>query len=235
LSHGDTRAAPSTVRGTMLLDEFGQRRIKSKLDDIENGLNILGRVLIEMIQGYYTFEKVFTIVNPQTNKRETVRINYPVYDEFTGEEIGRAMDVTRGSYDIIVISGSTLPTNRWAKLESRLELYDRGIITPDIVLEATDIPNREELVMKLDLIKQYEQVIAQMQEEIKKLKGDLQTAERETMHARQRTELSKFQAKLKEQEARVKAIRELAEKRLYDTVDNVKEKFKIKLSEKKGE
>ena len=39
---GDQGAAPTTYKGTIALDEFGQRRIRSKKDDIEAMLNQLG-------------------------------------------------------------------------------------------------------------------------------------------------------------------------------------------------
>ncbi len=232
LSHGDVKGAPSTVRGTLLLDEYGQRRAKSKLDDIEDALNILGRVLIEMIQGYYTHEKVITIVNPQTGEYSKIEINKPIEDEFTGEEIDRAMDVTRGSYDVIVVSGSTLPTNRMAKLEYMMELYDRRLVTPKAVLDVVDIPNKDKMLQEMDMTAQYETIIAQLQEEIKKLKGDLQTAQRETMHAKQKAELSKFQAQLKKHEAEIKAMKDLTYNRLLDLIENVKKESKLREGEK---
>ena len=34
LQHGDPSSAPSTYKGTVAIDEYSQRRIKSKLDDI---------------------------------------------------------------------------------------------------------------------------------------------------------------------------------------------------------
>ena len=39
LMQGSSQGAPSTYRGTVVVDEFGQRRIKSRRDDIENMLN----------------------------------------------------------------------------------------------------------------------------------------------------------------------------------------------------
>ena len=56
LMQGDQGAAPQTYKGTIALDEFGQRRIKSKKDDIEAGLNQLGKIIIHFIHAYYTAE-----------------------------------------------------------------------------------------------------------------------------------------------------------------------------------
>jgi len=41
----------------MMLDEFGQRRIKVKQAVIEQGLQELGRILIAFIQEFYVAEK----------------------------------------------------------------------------------------------------------------------------------------------------------------------------------
>ena len=49
LMQGDQGAAPQTYKGTIALDEFGQRRIRSKKDDIEAMLNQLGKLVIELI------------------------------------------------------------------------------------------------------------------------------------------------------------------------------------------
>lgn len=39
------------------MDEFGQRRIKSKRDDIESSLNQLARAVVGLIQFVYQTEK----------------------------------------------------------------------------------------------------------------------------------------------------------------------------------
>ena len=50
LSQGDPSAAPQTYKGTVAIDEYAQRRIKSKLDDIDEMLNQIGKVVVQMVQ-----------------------------------------------------------------------------------------------------------------------------------------------------------------------------------------
>ena len=64
LMQGSTANAPSTYRGTLVVDEFGQRRIKARRDDVENFLNQVAKVAIPLIQQLYTEEKVIRLVQP---------------------------------------------------------------------------------------------------------------------------------------------------------------------------
>ena len=102
-------AAPQTFKGTVALDEYGQRRIKSKRDDIEEGINQLAKVVIGLIQQVYTDQKTMRILQPN-NKPMEVIVNSPVYDDI-GNVVGKQNDITVGKYDVIVLTGSTLPSN----------------------------------------------------------------------------------------------------------------------------
>ncbi len=228
VSYGNSQSAPPTVKGTMLLDEYGQRRIKSKLDDIEYALNILARVCVEFIQNYYTIEKTVRIVNPNNTTTEFT-MNQKLYDEFTGEEIETALDITSGRYDVQILTGSTLPTNRFAKLESYMQLYEKGIIGPRMVLTATEVVDVEKALAEVDTIQKQTELIGGLQEEIKKLKGDLQTRDREAVSANKQTEVEKFKADLNSIQSELKAQKELGRKRMQDMMDLMKKKFDIDL------
>lgn len=230
-SHGDAAAAPPTFRGTMLIDEFGQRRMKSKLDDIEGSLNILAKVVLEYIQNYYTIEKTIRLVNPN-NAVTSFTINQSIYDDY-GNEVEKALDITVGRYDVQVISGSSLPTNRMLKLEAYLQLYEKGIIGPRMVLTATDIVDVEKALAEIDMISKQQQVINQLQEEIKKLKGDLQTRDRETVESRKRVEVEKFGSKLDKILSELKANKELVSKRAQDMIDVYSKKLNMDIKNKK--
>ena len=75
LMQGSGKSAPSTYRGTLVVDEFGQRRIKSRRDDIENLLNQVGKVAIPLIQQLYTEEKVIRLIQPNGTEKEE-RFNF---------------------------------------------------------------------------------------------------------------------------------------------------------------
>jgi len=215
LSQGDPSAAPQTYKGTVAIDEYAQRRIKSKLDDIDEMLNQVGRVVVQLIQQTYTDEKVISLMKPDGRTSEAL-LNRPVYDDFTGEIVGRVNDVTIGKYDLIVVSGSTLPSNRWARFDYYMTLYEKGIIDQVEVLQQTEVADTEGVLERTAIIGQQQQMISQLQEELKKVKGDLQTSERESVHDKKRVEIEKFKRQLGRANDKTAKAVELFEARLND-------------------
>lgn len=182
LMQGDASSAPTTHKGTIAIEQFGQRRIRSKLDDIEGALNLAARVIIPLMQNIYTERKVIRLVEPNNIERESV-VNDTVFDSF-GTAIGRALDVTTGMYDAVVVTGSTLPHNRFAMLDYYIELKREGIIDAEEVLKKTDVVDAEGVRKRISMISQQSQQIEQLQAALQTLQGDLQTREREVYHAR---------------------------------------------------
>jgi len=215
LSQGDPSAAPQTYKGTVAIDEYAQRRIKSKLDDIDEMLNQVARVVIQLIQQTYTDEKVVRLMKPDGRTTQAT-LNKPVYDDFTGEIVGRVNDVTIGKYDLIVVSGSTLPSNRWARFDYYMQLYQAGIIDQVEVLEQTEVADTEGVLERVSVISQQQQTINALQEELKRIKGDLQTSERESVHDKKRVEIEKFKRQLGRASDKTAKAVELFEARLGD-------------------
>ena len=208
LMQGDQGAAPQTYKGAIALDEFGQRRIRSKKDDIEAGLNHIAKVVVQYIQWIYTDQKVIRLLQPNSAPKE-VTVNQPIYDDISGVFIGKTNDVTVGKYDIAVVSGSTLPSNRWARFEYYKELYQMGIIDQIELLKQTDVADMEGVLARSGQMQQMQSQVQAQQEEIKKLKGDLQTAQRESLHDRKRVEVKEFEVKLAKAEAKAEMASQL--------------------------
>lgn len=229
LMQGDAGQAPSTYKGTVALDEYGQRRIRSKKDDIEAGLNQMARVIISYIQFYYKEAKVIRIIRPNNSPQE-VAINQPIYDDLSGAVIGKINDVTVGSYDVIVVSGSMLPSNRWAQFEYYVQMYELGLIDQVEVLKKTEVVDVEGVLNRFSELQALRNQVAQLEEEVKNLTGDLQTATRETVSAQKRTEVEKFKGELKGMGSDARKATELYKNRLDDDrkVVKLKEELKIK-------
>ena len=215
LSQGDPSAAPQTYKGTVAIDEYAQRRIKSKLDDIDEMLNQIAKVVIQFIQQTYTDEKIIRLMKPDGRTTQAT-LNKPVYDDFTGEIVGRVNDVTIGKYDLIVVSGSTMPSNRWARFDYYMQLYQAGIIDQVEVLEQTEVADTEGVLERVSVISQQQQTINALQEELKRIKGDLQTSERESVHDKKRVEIEKFKRQLGRASDKTAKAVELFEARLND-------------------
>ncbi len=217
---GNSQAAPQTYKATISLDEFGQRKIKSKLTDIEQALVRVGQVAIPLMQQLYSTEKTFRLVNPNNSMSEYV-INKRLYDDKTGE-VQVFNDITIGKYDIMVVSGSTLPTNRYAELEFYMDAYQKGLIDRQEVLKKTEIFDIEGVMQRTDEIQRLQSMVEQQQEQIKGLKGDLQTRDREAVNLRKKVEVEKFKGDLDKTSNKAKSAGVLFEKRLDDNLATVR-------------
>jgi len=195
LLQGFKEGAPSSVRGTMLLAQMGEGRGASKLRDIEMGLQQLGKVLYQMSKEHYTFEKKFRIVQPN-NDITQFAINNRMYDDKTKELVKIENDITSGQFDVRVVSGSTMPNNKHAEYQMYLEAFQLGLIDRTEALKKSEIFDKEGVLQRTGEIQRAQQVIAQLQDQIKVLSGDLQTAQRESMSDRKRVEVQKFKTDL---------------------------------------
>ena len=220
MTMGNSAVAPHTYKATVSLDEFGQRKMKSKLADIEAGLNRLGMIAIPMMQQLYTTQKVFRLIQPNNSINDYV-INKRLYDDKT-QEIKVVNDITVGKYDVVVVTGSTLPTNRMAQLEMYMDAFEKGIIDKQEVLKKTEVFDMEGVMQRTDLIQQLQSQLEQATETIKAMQGDLQTREREVYHAKMKAEIEKTKSNLKGTENRAKMSGTLFEKRLDDALGQVK-------------
>ena len=221
LMQGDMGAAPQTFKGTVALDEYGQRRIKSKRDDIEEGINQLAKVVVGLMQFVYTDQKILRLLQPNNKPKEVV-LNSPMYDDI-GNVVGKINDITIGKYDVIVLSGSTLPSNRWGRFEYYMQLYQAGLIDQIELLKQTDVADMEGVLERNGQMQQLQGQVQAQAEEIKRLKGDLQTAQRESLHDRKRVEVKEFEKKLAKAEAKVEMAQQLYKSRLSDELKNAKQ------------
>jgi len=228
---GNASAAPQTYKATISLDEFGQRKIKSKLADIEAGLTRVAQVAIPLMQELYNVKKVFRVVQPNNSLSEFT-INMKLVDDKTNE-IKIFNDITIGKYDVICVAGSTLPSNRYAELEFYKDAFQMGLIDRKEVLKKTEVFDAEGVEQRMDTITKLNQALQGAQQEIKKLKGDLQTRDREAVNLRKKAEVEKFKADLDKLSNKSSAAGTLYEKRLDDVLASVKKEVNDALKEDK--
>ena len=217
---GNSQAAPQTYKATISLDEFGQRKIKSKLADIESALSRVGKVAVSLCQQLYTSEKVFRVLQPNNSMSDYV-INKRLVDD-KSNEIMTINDMTIGKYDVIVVAGSTLPSNRYAELEFYMDAYSKGLIDRQEVLKKTEVFDVEGVMQRMDVVAQLQEQLQQAGEEVKKLKGDLQTRDRESVNLRKKVEVEKFKTGLDKTQNKASAAASVFEKRLGDEDKNIR-------------
>ncbi len=204
LLQGFKSGAADSVRGTMLLAQMGEGRGASKLRDIEMSLQQLGKVLYQMSKGHYTFEKSFRIVQPNNDITEFT-INNRLYDDKKKEILTIQNDITSGQFDVRIMAGSTMPSNKYAEYQMYMEAYQLGLIDKVEALKKTEIYDKEGVLQRTGEVQRLQSIIGQLQDQIKELSGDLQTAQRESVSDRKRVEVEKFKSKLNKSQVGVDA------------------------------
>ena len=202
---GDQSGAAETYRGMLALDEYGTRRIKQWMNtSIEPALKQLGQIVIQFAQATYTANKRFRIIQPSAiQEGKDQEINIPVYNDL-GEAIGKSMDIAAQKYDIRIISGSTLPINRWAYLEELKQLMQMGVVDDVAVLAETDIRNKDKIVQRKSLYAQLQGQIQQLSEVLKDREGTIETLERQLVQAGIKQKVMQADVEINKQKEQIK-------------------------------
>ena len=181
---GDSGGASDTYRGMLALDEYGTRRIKQWMNNaIEPALRQLGQIILDFAQSTYSANKRFRLIQPSGIQESTEQqINIPIYNDM-GEAIGKSMDISAQKYDVRIVSGSTLPVNRWAYLEELKALLQMGVVDDIAVLAETDIKNKENIVKRKSMYSQMQSQIQQLSDVLKDKEGTIETLERQLVQA----------------------------------------------------
>ena len=217
MQQGNTKEAPNTASATMQLEDFGQRRSKSKLRDIEGSLKRLGKVVYNLSKKHYDFKKTFSIVNGNNNLTEYT-INKKLVDNKTGAIQDMQNQLRVGDYDIRIVGNSTMPSNKWAEWQIYMEAFQMGLIDRTEALKKTEVFDKEGVMQRMDEIAKMQQQMQQQEATIKDLSGDLQTARREAVSARQRTEVEKYKGELDKMKSQSKADTRVAVSKIQDAV-----------------
>ena len=224
---GDQGSQHETYRGMLAIDEYGTRRIKQWLkNSIEPSLKQLGTVVMQYSQSLYTAHKIFRIIQPSALQEERqVEINIPLYSD-RGEAIGKSMDLATAKFDIRIISGSTMPVNRWAYLDELKSLMQLGIIDDVALLAETDIKDKEAIAQRKSLYSQLRGQVSGAQQTIKDQKGTIETLERQVVQAGIKMKVMQGQMEVfkKKEEAKGKIQREVNQ--VQDSTKSERERIK---------
>ena len=90
-----------------------------------------------------------------------------------------------------------MPSNKYQEWQIYLDAYKLGLIDKVEALKKTEIFDKEGVLQREGEMKKMAGMIQQLQEQVKSLSGDLQTAQRESVQDRKRVEVEKFKSRLK--------------------------------------
>ena len=82
-----------------------------------------------------------------------------------------------------MVSGSTMPVNRWAYLEELKQLMQLGVVDDVAVLAETDIRNKDKIMQRKSMISQLQGQIQSLEEGMSDKDGAIETLERQLIQA----------------------------------------------------
>jgi hypothetical protein len=153
-----------------------------------------------------------------------------MYDDKRNELLTIQNDIQLGQHDIRIISGSTLPSNKVSEYNMYLDAYKLGLVDDVEVLKKTEIFDKEGVLQRKGRMAQMQQYITQLENQVKKLSGDLQTSEREQVSARKRTEVEKFKSNLSE----ITSSAKVKEKEKVMQLGNIIDQMQSSMEEEKN-
>ena len=112
-----------------------------------------------------------------------------------------------------------------------MDAYSKGLIDKIEVLKKTEVFDMEGVLERTDEIAQLQGALQQAQDQIKGLKGDLQTRDREAVNLRKKVEVEKFKSDMDGVSNKAKAAGTLFGKRLDDTLASEKRDISSRLKE----
>ena len=208
---GHGGSSPGTVGEAQIVDEAVSKKQNWKVMPIYDMLTMAGQIISAWIPSVYEQERIVRIVT-DAGTREDVMINQAVMNN--KGEIERLYDMTTHQIDIRVVIGSTKAKSPMADLQKDLQLMNAGIYDKtQVILNMKTDDDKAGLIQRHGEISQYQQMIEGLQEQVKKLSGDLQTRERELFHSNMRAEVSEATKSVSQAQSNVKATAKIEQER----------------------
>ena len=157
----------------------GQLQMGRHLDNLAYTRRLAAKKILELIQQFYTTERVIRIYDPTTKELQ---------DEFVINAIGPdgtvLNDVTIGKYDVVVSDTPTHASYMDAEYDKMMTMREQGVPVPDkYIIDSSNVRKKHEIVKEIEavqadpireaeaMLKQAEAMLKQAQAE--KAKADM--------------------------------------------------------------
>ena len=126
--------------------QAGSTNLAKPLDSLTRSDHILARNILDLIQQFYTEERILTITHDQTTgETETFAVNQVTPE---GQIIN---DLTLGEYDVVVSSVPRRETLEDSQFEQAVALREMGVMIPDSVLiDASRLMNKKDVIKQME-------------------------------------------------------------------------------------
>lgn len=137
--------------------QAGSTNLVKPLDNLTRSDYILARNVLDLVQEFYSEERLLTITHDQaTGESETFAINQPNPEPETGQEPPESPyqeiinDVTLGEYDVVVSSVPQRETLEDSQFEQAMAMREAGIMLPDSVyIDSSRLMNKKDIIKQM--------------------------------------------------------------------------------------
>lgn len=163
-SEGVTAASAITA-----LQEASRTRIRQKSRNLDQHLQDEGQLYKNRVFQFYTAPQVFRITRnnavqkyfkfhveqrpmPDGSTQTVATVRPYLQDPETGqwhESLEAKEYIRRGDFDVKVTTGSSLPFAKKEKADLAFQMFDRQIVDAEEVLDATDYPNKDKVLQRM--------------------------------------------------------------------------------------
>lgn len=139
-------------------------------DGLSHALVKIGRVLIKMIQKYYTPDRIYRIVRNAAAKKDAM-INGQPFSEYSEEELINLLETADlDQYDVEIAEAPNSPAAKLTIQSILQDLAAKGSIPPDLAVQGSDLPDEWKQKIAQSVQAQQE---AQATAEKEKYKGEM--------------------------------------------------------------
>jgi len=169
----------------------GTQNLSKPMDNLQRTDYILARNVLDLIQTYYTEERLVNITHDDvTRESETIAVNQP--DQTTGAITN---DLTLGEYDIIISSQPYRDSLEDNQFDQLLEMRKQGIQLPDsVVIESSRLQRKAEIVKQMESAQNSPEAQQRAQLEMRNLEAQVSLAESTAQEKQASAQLKMAQA-----------------------------------------
>ena len=123
----------------------GTTNLAKVMDNLLRSDNILAKVTLDLVQQFYSEERVLFITKDRlTGEREQLTVNQ------VNEEGEITNDLTLGEYAVVTTSQPVRDTFEDSQFDQALGLFEKGVpIPPDVLVESSRLKNKAEIVKQM--------------------------------------------------------------------------------------
>ncbi len=155
VSRGAAPGGVTAASAISTLQEAAQTRIRQKSRNLDQYLQSVGQQYASRVMQFYSAPRVFRLTNNEgatTYFKAMFENGTATVQNWNAEAAGWDMPIklqAAGQLDVKVTTGSTLPFAKAEKEQKLLQLFDRGIVDQQEVLQGTDYPNWEAVLQRV--------------------------------------------------------------------------------------